>query len=69
MCVAADDDRLSIPTIAKLAQVSQETVHNWIDAEKLKAEVKYHGQQRRRYVQRQEWERFRETLPPIEPTV
>lgn len=67
--VAKDDDRLTVPGIAKLAGVSQETVHNWIDAEKLKAEEEYQGFRRRRFVQRAEWERFRETLPPIDPTV
>lgn len=67
--MAKDDDRLTVPGIAKLAGVSQETVHNWIDAEKLKAEEEYQGFRRRRFVQRAEWERFRETLPPIDPTV
>ena len=63
------DDRLSIPEIAKLRRVSQETVHNWIDSGGLQAEEEYRGRQRRRFVQRTEWERFEGTLPPVDPTV
>lgn len=66
--MSEDEDRLSIPTIAKLRSVSQETVHNWIDSGKLAAEEEYRGHQRRRFVQRAEWERFAATLPPVQHT-
>lgn len=63
--MSEDDDRLTIPEIAKLRGVSQETVHNWIDGGLLAAKEEYRGRQRRRFVQRPEWERFAATLPPI----
>ena len=63
------DDRLTVPVIAQQLRVSERTVHNWIDAGKLKADEEYHGQQRRRYVHRADYQAFLNTLPnpPVQP--
>lgn len=60
------EDRLSIPEAARLLNVSERSIHNWIDRGELQAEEEYHGKQRRRYVSRAEVLR-RQAQPTADP--
>lgn len=60
------DDELTTGQAARLAGVSIQTIHNWIDAGMLAAREEFQGRKRVRFVSRAVLEAFRATLNPPE---
>jgi excisionase family DNA binding protein len=63
------EDELSIPQIAKRANVTEKTVRDWMDAGKLPvSQTIKQGAQRRRYATKAAVDQWLETLAQGEPT-
>lgn len=63
------EDELSIPQIAKIANVSEKTVRDWMDAGKFPvSQTKRQGQQRRRYATKADVDQWLASLKEGETT-
>jgi predicted site-specific integrase-resolvase len=63
------DEELTTGQAARVARVSIQTIHNWIDGGKLAAREEHQGSKRVRYVRRADLDRFLATLPASDEKV
>lgn len=63
------EGELTTGEAARLAGVAIQTIHNWIDGDKLAAREEYQGGKRVRYVARAALDAYLATLPSSDPNV
>lgn len=61
------EGELTTGEAARMAGVSIQTIHNWIDGSKLPAREEYQGGRRIRYVMRSALDTYLATLPGSDP--